>query len=75
MADDCAPTWTRADLAAIEAAIASGAMRVRYADREVQYASMSDLLSARRLIRSALGCCDSSSFAAGRRYGGYSKGL
>ncbi|MFT4118696.1 phage head-tail joining protein [Bradyrhizobium sp.] len=75
MADDCATTWTSADLAAIEAAIATGALRVRYADREVQYASLDALLAARRIIRAALGCCDNSSLAAGRRYGGYSKGL
>lgn len=49
-------TWTTDDLAAIEKAIASGALRVEYNDRTVVYKSMDELLRARTVIRRALGC-------------------
>jgi hypothetical protein len=42
--------WTQDDLDAIERAIASGTTRVRYKDREVQYASLEDLMRIRRLM-------------------------
>lgn len=70
----CDPTWTTDDLAAIEGAISTGAMKVKYADREVHYQTTSDLLKARQIIKAALGC-GGSTLAAGRSYGGYSKGL
>lgn len=47
--------FTAADLAAIDTAIATGATRVKYKDREVQYQSMADLLQARSLIERSLG--------------------
>lgn len=47
--------FTSADLAAIDAAIASGATRVKYKDREVQYQTLAELLQARALIVSSLG--------------------
>lgn len=70
----CKPTWTQDDLRAIEEALASGALRVKYIDREVTYQSRADLLATRELIRRALGCAGSG-LAAGRKYGAYSKGL
>jgi hypothetical protein len=42
--------WTQDDLDAIERAIASGTTRVRYKDREVQYASLEDLMRIRRMM-------------------------
>jgi hypothetical protein len=43
--------WTASDLAAIDAAIASGVQKVRFADgKEVTYASVDALLRARALI-------------------------
>jgi|WetSurMetagenome_2_1015567.scaffolds.fasta_scaffold187055_2 hypothetical protein len=46
---------TTADLTAIETAIASGVLRVRFSDgREVQYQSLSDLLKAREFIKNDL---------------------
>ena len=36
--------FSQTDLDAIDAAIASGALRVKYKDREVQYQSLADLL-------------------------------
>ena len=47
--------FSQTDLDAIDAAIASGALRVKYKDREVQYQSLADLLSARSVIANALG--------------------
>jgi hypothetical protein len=44
------PTFTFADLAAIDAAIKSGATEVRFQDRTVRYNSLDKLLIARTLI-------------------------
>jgi hypothetical protein len=38
--------YTASDLAAIQAAIAKGEIRVRFADRETQYRTMQELLEA-----------------------------
>lgn len=64
--------WTTEQLEAIEEAIASGATRVKYIDREVQYQSLADLLALRDRMRLALGLADAK---LSRRYGAYSKGL
>jgi hypothetical protein len=47
-------TWSLEDLAALERAIASGARRVRYADREVEYRTLDEMLRVRAEIRGAL---------------------
>ncbi|GJD65166.1 phage head-tail joining protein [Methylobacterium frigidaeris] len=48
--------WTTADLDAINAAIASGARKVRFADnREVEYRTLADMRSIRDEIAAALG--------------------
>ena len=47
--------FSQADLDNIDAAVASGALRVKYSDREVQYQSLADLLRARALVAKALG--------------------
>lgn len=64
--------WTIEQLAAVEEAIAQGATRVKYADREVQYASLADLLSLRDRMRRDLGLADAS---RNRRFATFSKGL
>lgn len=46
--------WTQQDLEAINAAIATGAKRVRFQTHEVEYHSVSDLIRARDLIRSEI---------------------
>ncbi len=47
--------WTQTDLDAIEAAMVTPEMRVRFQDgREVQYRTMAELLSARDAIKSSL---------------------
>lgn len=35
--------WTTADITKLKAAIAQGALRVRYADRDVQYRSLEEM--------------------------------
>jgi hypothetical protein len=47
--------WTQDDLTRIERAIASGTTRVKFRDREVQYASLSELMAVRNMIREELG--------------------
>lgn len=47
--------WTQADLDAIKAAIAGGSVKVKYADREVQYQTLTDLLKIKNLIEKELG--------------------
>lgn len=46
--------WTQQQLDAIEAAIASGELTVRFGDRTVTYRSMTELLQARAVIKEAL---------------------
>jgi hypothetical protein len=46
--------WTTDDLAAIDDAIASGVLEVRFQDRTTTYRSMDDLIKAHNLITEAL---------------------
>jgi len=46
--------WTQTQLDAVEAAIASGELTVRFGDRTVTYRSMDELLQARGVIKDAL---------------------
>lgn len=46
--------FTVTQLEAIEKAIASGTLRVRYDGKEIQYQSMGDLMNARNLISDEL---------------------
>jgi len=46
--------WTQSDLDVINKAIASGKRRVKFADREVEYHSIDDLLRARSEIQADL---------------------
>lgn len=47
--------YSQTDLDAIEKAIASGALKVKYADKEVNYRSLDEMLKIRDQIRRALG--------------------
>lgn len=47
--------FTQNDLDTLDAAIASGVLKVKYKDKEVTYASMDDLLKARALVLKSLG--------------------
>lgn len=46
--------WTQQQLDAIEAAIASGELTVRFGDRTVTYRSVDELLQARAVIKESL---------------------
>jgi len=48
-------TWTQADLEALESAIASGTLRVKYTDKEIWYRSLSEMMAIRDRMRQALG--------------------
>ncbi len=48
------PEFTYADLLAIDAAIKSGANMVKFADREMQYNTLEDMLKARQIIQQYL---------------------
>lgn len=52
-------SFTLADLHAIERAIASGSLVVRYSDKSVTYRSIDELLKARGVIAQALGLAGS----------------
>jgi hypothetical protein len=52
-------TFTQANLAAIEEAIAGGYLEVRYDDKVVKYQTMGDLMRARNLIASSLSAATS----------------
>jgi hypothetical protein len=47
--------FTTEQLNALEAAIATGSKRVKYADKEVEYQSLDDMLRLRDLMQSELG--------------------
>lgn len=53
--------FTESDLTALEAAIKSGTLKVKYGDKEVTYHSMSDLFAARNLIRGELNAASGNS--------------
>lgn len=46
--------FTSEQLAALEAAIAEGALRVRYDGKEVQYRSLSEMMQIRNMMRQQL---------------------
>lgn len=64
--------YSQSDLDAIEEAIASGALKVKYADKEVVYRSLDEMRKIRDMIRVALGRTDGSSSSYNPAY---SKGL
>lgn len=46
--------YTATDLTVIEAAIANGQLRVKFADREVTFRSMDELIRARDIITASI---------------------
>lgn len=64
--------YTLSDLEAIERAIATGARRVKFEDREVEYRSTTELERTRDSIRRALGLGDE---WQGRRRASFDKDL
>lgn len=64
-------SFTPEQLSILEAAIAEGTTRVRYADKTVEYRSLDEMLRIRNLMREELGAGG----AGGRYYGEFNKGL
>jgi len=50
-----ATTFTIEQLEALTEAISQGALKVKYADREVQYHSLSEMLKLREIMKKELG--------------------
>ncbi len=65
--------WTQDQLDKLEEAIAQGTLRVKYADKEVTYRSLAEMMQIREVMRAALGKVDAS--AGTRSYPTTSKGL
>lgn len=64
--------WTIDDVSTLEKAIAQGALRVKYADKEIEYRSLNEMLRALDIMRKDLGI---SSKNGGRKYADFSKGI
>lgn len=65
--------WAQNDLTVLESAIAQGALTVKYADKEVTYRSLDDMLKLRELMKSEIN--GSGSIESSRRVGVYNKGI
>lgn len=68
-----AMAYTQADLDAIKAAIATGAKKVKFRDKEVEYNSIEELLQAQAAIESELGQSVSTRRPS-RLFGNFGKG-
>lgn len=62
--------FTQEQVDALEKAIAEGATRVKYADKEVEYRSLSDMIQLLNLMKQELGALP----AGGRKFAYFSKG-
>jgi len=66
--------YTQAQLDALDAAIASGALRVTYDGKTVEYRSTADLIRARALVLAELGR-QTGAAPGGRRFASFRSGL
>lgn len=66
-----ATSWTQADLNALEAAIATGARVVQYADKRVEHRDLAEMEQIRRQMRQALGL---NAPGGGRKFAQFGKG-
>ncbi|WP_349616935.1 phage head-tail joining protein [Azotobacter salinestris] len=64
--------YTLEQYAALQAAIAEGALTVRYQDKSVQYRSLDEMMRILKLMATELGL--NSNNDGGRRYASFSKG-
>lgn len=64
--------YTTEQYTALAAAIAQGALRVEYADKRVEYRSLTEMMQILNMMKTDLGLTDVNS---GRRYASFSKGL
>ena len=66
--------WTESDLIILEKAIAQGATRVKYADKEVEYRTLTEMMTIRDNIRTELGL-NGTDANPGRKIAAFSKGI
>lgn len=67
--------YTQTDLDLLEKAIAQGARRVKYADKEVEYRDLNEMQDLRRIMRDELGLNGTNPARRLRKYGSFNKGL
>ncbi len=65
-------SYTQQQLDLLDAAIAQGALKVEFADKKVEYRSLADMLTTRRLMADDLGLTKPNS---GRKLAEYHSGL
>lgn len=68
-----AGTFTQEQLTALEAAIAQGTLKVKYADKEVTYRSQAEMLQLRAIMKNEIGTTATGS--GNRRFANFNKGL
>lgn len=66
-----ATSWSSDDVAALERAIASGARKVKFRDREVEYRSLDEMREALRIMNQSL----SGGAKSRRRFAQYEGGI
>lgn len=64
--------FTQDQLDALDAAIAGGTKRVKYADKEVEYPSLADMLRLRKIMQEELGLAKN---VITEQYASYNKGV
>lgn len=64
--------WTTTDLETLEKAVAQGTLRVKYADKEIEYRSLNEMLRLLDLMRKELGVAPKN---GGRKFASFDKGL
>lgn len=69
------PTYTIDQYNALTAAIAQGALKVKYADKEVEYRSLDDMLKLQQIMANDLGLNGDNTKTSGRFYGQFSNGI
>lgn len=67
--------YTAEQVAALEAAIAQGALEVQYADKRVRYRSLDDMLALLKLMRDSVTPPQATDTPPGRRFSRHDKGL
>ncbi len=67
--------WTLDDYDKLKEAIATGALRVEYADKRIEYRSLDDMLRTLALMEKDLGLIDTKKNNGGRVVGIFNKGL
>ena len=66
--------WSQGDLDVLDAAIATGALEVQYADKKVTYRTLKEMMQIRNTISAEL-VPVAAGVQPGRRFGAFGKGL